>query len=666
MLKRIWNRGKKQKILLILFFIVLLLVLFILRDDYQPVLLFIRKYIFMLLIIFTVLYFAWKKIRKAKSNLKRLIIFGFVLLFFGVLYLVSAKTGMYAFMQKYNIYKNLDLTEIAKLPLTKNERIQPYNNILTMAYESIGETEEVSPPQLVRIDGTNKWTMAVQPAKEYAWQRINNNTEEVFSVPSTTAFPRFAGENREKVTFSIGESLSFSRNSYNAVVQKFNFFQLFTHEPEEVFYMKDDSGKWVQVVSLIKWKGFFFPYPTFGGVMVIESGKHDFGDYVERLFFGKGKYISAEDMKNYPFLQKQNTLSEKVSRLQAESLMFLGGFTDPLPWNMHTSVKIPDLKDDQNQQPFVTDFDFNGVDNKAYTGLYHWFGLEPIGEERTSLSYSVFIPSDGSKHVMYYNHSGSKEGLAGVSAMPLKVMESRKEYDWSVNKPVEFRPYIKDIAGKRRLFVLTTIAAKREDSKKFDGAATPDLALVDVEFRDVIWVDVKYPENWDMTVLKQLGPVWKKSEPESEFFKTNPTLEFLKDNQKSNDSLTIKQENDLLNASNIPNDVDEYFKKFLNYFNKDSIFQVKRTDYPLLVSENDDNLKLVTKTIQNPVGLIDLSYDESYKTRALDKYSQTIKMIGNTKVIIELRGIDNGIHTDFIFEKINGKWLLKTWINSST
>ncbi len=28
---------------------------------------------------------------------------------------------------------------------------------------------------------------------------------------------------------------------------------------------------------------------------------------------------------------------------------------------METAVKIPDLEDDQNQQPFVTDFDFSGT-----------------------------------------------------------------------------------------------------------------------------------------------------------------------------------------------------------------------------------------------------------------------------------------------------------------
>jgi hypothetical protein len=276
--------------------------------------------------------------------------------------------------------------------------------------------------------------------------------------------------------------------------------------------MKNDSGDWVQVVSLINWKGFFFPYPTFGGVVIIENGAHDFGDYVERVLIGKGAFVSPEDMKNYPFLTRQNTLSEKVSRLQAESLKFLGGFSDPLPWNMETAVKIPDLPDDQNQQPFVTDFDFTDTDSDAYSGLYHWFGLEPVGDERTSLTFSVFVPADGTDKLYYYDHAAKKQGYAGVSAMPLKVIESRKEFDWSVNKPVEFRPYIKDIAGRKRMFFLGTVSAIREESGNFDGSATPDLALIDSEYRDVVWIDVKHPSQWDKTVYDQLGEAWRASE----------------------------------------------------------------------------------------------------------------------------------------------------------
>jgi len=512
MIKNYWNKGTRQKRNIIIGAIILVLLLFFLRDDYQPVLLFLRKFIFLLLLGGLFLWFMLSRFRNALSAGKRVLILLGIVLVFGVLWFFGWKLELYQYMQTYNVYKNLNIEELEELPLTQNERIQPFNNIVTMAYESVGETQEVSLPQLVRVDSTNQWTMAVQPAKEYNWQRMNDNTEELFTVESTSPFPRFSKENRIPITFSIGESLAFSRNTYNAVVQRFNILQLFTLEPSDVFYMKNDENNWVQVVSLIKWKGFFFPYPTYGGVMVIDAGEHNLSDYVERVTIGKGTYIPPSEIKNHPYLTRQNTLAEEISRLEAQSLQFLGGFTDPLPWNMKTAVKIPDLPEDQNQQPYVTDFDFTGMKTNAYNGLYHWFGLEPIGDERTSLAFSVMIPADGSEKLYYYNHAARKEGMAGVSAMPLKVIESRKEYDWSANKPVEFRPFIKKIAGRKRMFVIGTIAAVKEDSKKFDGAATPDLALVDAEYRDVIWIDAKHPSRWTSTILNQLGETWKASE----------------------------------------------------------------------------------------------------------------------------------------------------------
>jgi len=512
MIKNYWNRGKRQKTITIIVSIILLIALFFLRDDYQPFLLFIRKYIFIILVSALVLFLLMQKFRSTPSTGKRIALLGTVAAYFGLLYLVGWHYKMYDYMKTYNVFNNLNRVEINELPLTQNERIQPLRNIFSMANESVGETKDVSLPHLVRVDGENKWTMAIQPSEKYTLQQISENTEEVFAVSSTSPFPRFSSENRIPVTFSIGESLKFSRNTYNAVVQRFNFFQLFSLEPSDTFYMKNDSGSWVEVVSLIKWKGFLFPYPTFGGVMVIDNGEHDFNDYMERVLIGKGTYISPEEMHKYPYLTKQNTLSEKVSRLQAESLKFLGGFTDPLPWKMQTAVKIPDLPDDQNQQPFVTDFDFKDTDSDAFNGLYHWFGLEPVGDERTSLTYSVFIPADGTDKLYYYDHAAKKQGYAGVSAMPLKMIESRKEFDWSVNKPVEFRPYIKDIAGRRRMFFLGTVSAIKDDSKKFDGSATPDLALIDSEYRDVIWIDVKHPSQWDKTVYDQLNEAWRASE----------------------------------------------------------------------------------------------------------------------------------------------------------
>ncbi|WP_225037125.1 hypothetical protein [Winogradskyella sp. SM1960] len=523
MIKNYWNKGGKQKRIVIFTALLLVVLLFFFRDDYQPVLLFLRKYIFVIIISLLVLFLGLRKFRKSANVSSRLGILALLIVFFGILYVVGWHYKMYDYMKTYNVFNDLNKVEINELPLTQNERIQPLRNVFSMANESVGETKDVSLPHLVRIGTENKWTMAIQPSEKYVMQRISDNTEEVFSVSSTTPFPRFSNENRIDVTFSIGESLKFSRNTYNAVVQRFNPWMLFNYEPSDTFYMKNDAGNWVEVVSLIKWKGFFFPYPSFGGVMIIDSGEHDFNDYLERITIGKGTFVSPDDIKNYPFLNKQNTLAEEVSQLQAESLKFLGGFSDPLPWNMKTAVKIPLMPKDQNQQPYVTDFDFSGSNSDAYSGLYHWFGLEPVGDERTSLSYSVFVPADGTDALFYYDHATKKQGYAGVSAMPLKVKESRKEYDWSASTPVEFRPYIKDIAGRKRMFFLGTISSiSSTDAQQFDGSATPDLVLIDSEYRDVIWIDVKHPSTWDEEVYKQLNEAWRSSEGIGYYYKEEP------------------------------------------------------------------------------------------------------------------------------------------------
>ncbi|WP_298763690.1 hypothetical protein [uncultured Polaribacter sp.] len=556
MIKNYWNKGVKQKKRVVLFSIILIGLLFFLRDDYQPALLFIRKFIFITLLVLLVLILGIRNFRKSVSTGKRIGILLVLTAFFGILYYVGFGLKFYDYMKTYNVFNDLQKVEIVELPITQNERIQPLRNIFSMANESVGETKDVSLPHLVRIEDHNQWTMAIQPTEKYYWQGLKDNTEEVFSVSSTTPFPRFSSENRIPVTFSIGESLKFSRNTYNAVVQRLNPWMLFNYEPSDTYYMKNDKGAWVQVVSLIKWKGFFFPYPTFGGVMVIENGAHNFKDYLERIAIGKGTYIAPSEMKNHKYLTRQNTLAEKVSRLQAESLKFLAGFSDPLPWKMKTAVKIPNLPNDQNQQPFVTDFNFSSTNIGAYNGLYHWFGLEPVGKERTSLTFSVFIPADGSDKVYYYDHASKKEGYAGVSAMPLKVIESRKEYDWSVNKPVEFRPYIKEIAGRKRMFFLGTISAIQKENAQFDGSATPDLALIDSEYRDVVWIDAKKPSTWKEEVYKQLNEAWRSSETQNIYFEKEKTI--LETNRAVLDSIKLisKQVKDLEKIKKLQKQID--------------------------------------------------------------------------------------------------------------
>ena len=116
MLKRYWQKGKKQKVITMLLSIVLLFFLFVLRDDYQPALLFVRKFIFVILLCGLIIFLGLRKFRKTPSTSKRLGILGLLIVFFGILYMAGWHFKMYDYMKAYNVFKDLKRVEINELP----------------------------------------------------------------------------------------------------------------------------------------------------------------------------------------------------------------------------------------------------------------------------------------------------------------------------------------------------------------------------------------------------------------------------------------------------------------------------------------------------------------------------------------------------------------------
>jgi hypothetical protein len=120
------------------------------------------------------------------------------------------------------------------------------------------------------------------------------------------------------------------------------------------------------------------------------------------------------------------------------------------------------------------------------------------------------------------------------------------------------------------------------------------------------------------------------------------------------------------NTTAIVNHQDEDFKTFLQKFNKDSLFQISRITFPLKVTENGPDFEIVERTINlNDFSKLDFDPAKDATTREFDRYTQNIR-IEKDSAVIEIRGIDNGILSDVIFEKKNGKWRLKTWVDQST
>jgi hypothetical protein len=503
--------ARRHPIIALGLFLMILYALVTGRGWYQPAFVFVRRYAVLglfLLLLLGMLY-AWFMRAKPLGKLVVFLLTGGLVagsIFYGV--------GMVNYLALYVHYQQLPKLSLAEMPLSGYERIQPLNAIATLAaQEAMDETEAATLPHYIRrADGRFDFSMAVGPSPAYPLQRLTRDMDEIISVPATAPAPDFSAANRHDVVFDVGETLLFSKRTYSAAVKRFTVGQYWTSQPDEVRYLDRGNDDWVQVVSLIQWKGIVFPRPVFGGVMVIEPRERGIKSVLERMFLGRGTWIKPEEIASLPWLEGQNLVPERVSRFTAESFRFHQGFLAPFPGYREGDIRIPSLPEDQNAMPFVTWFDMAEVANQARPGLYHYFGMEPYEASKQGLNLSLFVPGDGAQKVYYLDHNKVESGLFGSSAVPVKVKESRKNYDWNNNIPVESRPYIRDVGGERRFFWLTTVVTKADrDGEQFIGGSIPDITLTDARHRQVVWVDrtlVADPAAWPDQLLLEFGAIW--------------------------------------------------------------------------------------------------------------------------------------------------------------
>ncbi|MCI5223097.1 MAG: hypothetical protein D3924_10585 [Candidatus Electrothrix sp. AR4] len=486
---------KKHKGILFFTALLLLVLLFLFRATWQPFFLTLREHsvVFIVLAGYFVLLAILKKI---KISLKILVPLS-LLIFVGLtVYLLS---GAPKYLAAYFRYQSLDIVELKELPLTRLERVQPLDSIFVQASEKINETESVSLPDLILSDGRQKWSMEIAPT--YLGQKLIKGTiEELFVISATSASPDFS--ERKKVHFSTGEHLLFSKNVKSNAIKSLTPWNYFNCFPTNVKVVPDDKGGWLQLVSLAKYKGLFFPHIEFAGVHIIQQTKPDsspFLTFLQRVTLGLGEFIPVSEITKHAYLKGQNLIPYPASRNIAESFKFQKGFFKPIRSYHEGDIRIPQMQGNHNEMPYV--LLFKGVDKKD--GLFHYFGLEPYDERKHGLSLSLFIPSDGrDKKIYIYDHSSKKESLTGASAIATKVMESKKNYDWSKNQPVENRPYIKDISGKRRLFWLTTVATVNKEGGL--AGSIPEIVITDAATNLPIWVDSKNQGQWLEVIQEQM------------------------------------------------------------------------------------------------------------------------------------------------------------------
>lgn len=130
-------------------------------------------------------------------------------------------------------------------------------------------------------------------------------------------------------------------------------------------------------------------------------------------------------------------------------------------------------------------------------------------------------------------------------------------------------------------------------------------------------------------------------------------------NTENKKNSSDEKHNGTYNGNNT--DGKEDFTAFLDSFNNEEIFQMKRIKFPIPVTApNTDHEGMAPKTdtiSRYDWETLDLTYDSTFATREYDRYYQTVIFRKDTAVV-EVRGIDNGIYADYYFALFDKKWFL--------
>jgi len=113
--------------------------------------------------------------------------------------------------------------------------------------------------------------------------------------------------------------------------------------------------------------------------------------------------------------------------------------------------------------------------------------------------------------------------------------------------------------------------------------------------------------------------------------------------------------------------IDNNFNDFIERYSTDSVFQLSRTKFPLKTIWYDIDNDKDSLIYRDRSGFDILDFRKKKSMGNYDQWEQKIVVDkNNASATIEIRGIENGIMVDYIFEKIYGAWMLVEIVDSST
>lgn len=155
-----------------------------------------------------------------------------------------------------------------------------------------------------------------------------------------------------------------------------------------------------------------------------------------------------------------------------------------------------------------------------------------------------------------------------------------------------------------------------------------------------------------------------------QYFTTSLLLSILLTSCDNSSTNTVRRHKDEKPAVAVPvkEPVDNNFSDFIEKFSADTVFQLSRTKFPLKIKWHDienDGDSLIYK---NKADFEMMDFRSKKSIGHYDQWEQKIIVDkDNTSATIEIRGIENGIMVDYLFEKINDEvWMLIEIDDSST
>ncbi|MFK7756914.1 MAG: hypothetical protein AB8B53_08300 [Flavobacteriales bacterium] len=508
------EKGKVVKTILILLPIFAVYYLITGRGTYQPLLIYVRIYWPLILISAAVIYlFYWRFSLAVQWYMRAVWIVAFLL--FG-LFIYAFGDSIYNYISSYYVYtQRTTVIELDKPPESIHPKLQPQFVVESYFRETMNNNRQPTSPR-TWVDpetGEQYWTGWTEPGS-YFFQQLGGNVEEFIQTNVQNPAPVLDQYEREKVDFQVGTNLLFSYNIQNAARKKLSFFQMFCCEVSDmVIGMRDDKGELHQVVPVLEWKGFLFPQPAFGGVFIFDDSKTS---YAELLLAGKGKFLSAEEVRATSWLKNQALLDDKTVNYFGESLRFKYGFTSGFPGNHENDHRIPQLDNAFSSLPVIEQFDFSKTNTDAGKGLFYWLELEPYDSTKYGLSMDVFVPGSSTDTIYVYDRVDKIErsGYRGMSAVVEKIMEDDKSYNWVSREGGTFIPggerpyytYVFEGDEEPEMFYLANILTVKGNTKE-STSTKAELYLIHAKYDDIVILlkdDDVYPERWKDRIKERI------------------------------------------------------------------------------------------------------------------------------------------------------------------